>query len=61
MTHVYHRLIAIINICLVLNNFWIIYIFYDILVGVSVQLIQRLDKVLHMYNSSLCVLLPDDG
>jgi hypothetical protein len=25
------------------------------------QLILKLDKVLHMYNLSLCVLLPDDG
>ena len=59
MCHV--LLIAIVYFCPVPNNFWIMYIFYDTQVEISVQLIQKLDKVLHMYNFSLCVLLPDDG
>ena len=54
-------LIAIVYICLVPNNSWIIYIFYGTQVEISTQLIQELDKALHMYNFSLCVLLPDDG
>jgi hypothetical protein len=37
------------------------YISYDTQVEISKQLILKLDKVSHMHNFSLCILLPDDS
>ena len=34
---------------------------YDIQVQISVQLILKLNTVLHMYNFSLCISMPDYG
>jgi len=40
---------------------YIINISYDTQVGISTRLIRKLDKALHMYNFSFCVLLSDYG
>jgi len=59
------RLIIIVYIYLAPNNFrliiYTINICCDIQIKISMRLIPKLEKVLHMYNFPLCILLPDYG